>query len=166
MYGRKSAYFIRVSFLASLLLALLLNTSTQFYTAVYYVPGLLQNNINLVLCLWVILALLDPDPDRGTPLKPDPIRIRIHNTALPVTAKLASCAHAHVQVHQLDIILCALDDYSTLLRERLHTMLQVCSLATKVESPPSRIADPGIRCLFDPGIRDGLKILVRDPDPG
>jgi hypothetical protein len=27
---------IRVSFLASLLLALLLNTSTQFYTAVYY----------------------------------------------------------------------------------------------------------------------------------
>ena len=35
--------FIRVSFLASLLLALLLNKSTQFYTAVYYLPGLLQN---------------------------------------------------------------------------------------------------------------------------
>jgi hypothetical protein len=29
---------IRVSFLASLLLALLLNTSSQFYTAVYYFP--------------------------------------------------------------------------------------------------------------------------------
>ncbi len=33
---------IRVSFLASLLLALLLNTSTQFYTAEYYFPGLLH----------------------------------------------------------------------------------------------------------------------------
>ena len=29
------------------------------------------------------------------------------------------------QVQQLDIILCALDDFSTLLREKLHTMLQV-----------------------------------------
>jgi hypothetical protein len=25
------------------------------------------------LCLWVIFALLDPDPDPGTPLNPDPI---------------------------------------------------------------------------------------------
>jgi hypothetical protein len=53
------------------------------------------------------------------------------------------CAHA--QVHQLDIILCALDDYSTLLRERLHTMLQMCSLATKVGSSRQavlRIQDP------------------------
>jgi len=40
-----------------------------------------------------------------------------------------------VEVHQLDIILCALDDYSTLLREKLHTMLQVCSLATKGRVP-------------------------------
>jgi hypothetical protein len=34
--------FIYVSFLASLLLGLLLNTSTQFYTVPYYLPGLLQ----------------------------------------------------------------------------------------------------------------------------
>jgi hypothetical protein len=53
--------------------------------------------------------------------------------------KLLSSLHVRMQVHQLDIILCALDDYSTLLRERLHTMLQVCSLATKVESPPKII---------------------------
>jgi hypothetical protein len=33
------------------------------------------------LCLWVIFALLDLDTDPGTPLTPDPIRIRIHNTA-------------------------------------------------------------------------------------
>jgi hypothetical protein len=65
---------------------------------------------------------------------------------------------ARVQVHQLDIILCALDDYSTLLRERLHTMLQVCSLATKVESPRQvvlRIRGSG--AFFNPvyGIQDG-----------
>jgi hypothetical protein len=34
--------FICVSFLASLLLALLLNTSSQFYTVAYYLPGLPQ----------------------------------------------------------------------------------------------------------------------------
>jgi hypothetical protein len=36
--------------------------------------------INFVQFLWVIFALLDPDP--GTPFNPDPIRIwiRIHNT--------------------------------------------------------------------------------------
>ncbi len=31
-------------------------------------------------CLWVIFALLDPDPDPETPLNPDLIWIRIHNT--------------------------------------------------------------------------------------
>jgi hypothetical protein len=38
--------------------------------------------ITFFLCLWVIFALLDPDPgtDPGTPLNPDSIRIRIHNT--------------------------------------------------------------------------------------
>ncbi len=37
---------------------------------------------NFFLCLWVIFALLDPDTDPGTPLNPDPfrIRIRIHST--------------------------------------------------------------------------------------
>jgi hypothetical protein len=28
--------------------------------------------INFLLCLWVIFPLLDPDPDPGTPLNPDP----------------------------------------------------------------------------------------------
>ncbi len=32
--------------------------------------------INFFLCLWVIFALLDTDPDPGTPLHPDPFRIR------------------------------------------------------------------------------------------
>ncbi len=36
--------------------------------------------ISLFLLLWVIFALLDPDPDSGIPLNPDPIRIRIHKT--------------------------------------------------------------------------------------
>jgi hypothetical protein len=38
--------------------------------------------INCFLFFWVIFALLDPDPDSGAPLNPDPIRIRIriHNT--------------------------------------------------------------------------------------
>jgi hypothetical protein len=31
------------------------------------------------LLLWVIFALLDPDPDPLTRLNPDPIRIRIRN---------------------------------------------------------------------------------------
>jgi hypothetical protein len=33
------------------------------------------------LLLWVIFALLDPDPDPLTRLNPDPIRIRIRNPA-------------------------------------------------------------------------------------
>ncbi len=37
--------------------------------------------INLYLFLLVIFALLDPDPDPGTQLNPDPIHIRIHNSA-------------------------------------------------------------------------------------
>jgi hypothetical protein len=41
--------------------------------------------INYFQFLWVIFALLNPDPDTdsGTPLNPEPIRIRIriHNTA-------------------------------------------------------------------------------------
>jgi hypothetical protein len=36
------------------------------------------NLLTFFLFLCVIFALLDPDP--GTPLNPDPIRIRIHNT--------------------------------------------------------------------------------------
>jgi hypothetical protein len=37
--------------------------------------------INFFLCLWIIFALLDPDTDTdpGTPMNPDPVRIRIHN---------------------------------------------------------------------------------------
>jgi hypothetical protein len=44
-------------------------------------PGL-QNMkfLNFFLFLWVIFALLDPDPLIG--LHPDPIRIRIRNTAI------------------------------------------------------------------------------------
>ncbi len=51
-------------------------------------PALIKMKFfNFLLCLWVIFALLDPDPgtDPGTPLNPDPIwiriRIRIHSTA-------------------------------------------------------------------------------------
>jgi hypothetical protein len=33
----------------------------------------------LFQCLWIIFALLDPDPDPGTPLNQDLIRIRIHS---------------------------------------------------------------------------------------
>ncbi len=36
--------------------------------------------ISFSLFLWDIFALLDPDP--GTPMNHDPIRIRIHNTVL------------------------------------------------------------------------------------
>jgi len=43
----------------------------------------------------------------------------------------AIAKHIKLQVVQLDIILSALDDYSTLLREKLHLMLQACHLATK-----------------------------------
>jgi hypothetical protein len=34
---------------------------------------------NFFRLLWVIFALLDPDPDRLTRLNPDPIQIRIRN---------------------------------------------------------------------------------------
>ncbi len=34
-----------------------------------------------ILLLWVIFALLDPDPDPLTRLNPDPVRIRIRNPA-------------------------------------------------------------------------------------
>ena len=39
--------------------------------------------------------------------------------------------HILLQVHQLEVILGALDDFSTLLREKLHLMLQACTIATK-----------------------------------
>jgi len=39
--------------------------------------------------------------------------------------------HIQLQVHQLEIILSALDDYSTIVREKLHIMLQSSSIATK-----------------------------------
>merc|ERR1712013_234927 len=39
--------------------------------------------------------------------------------------------HILLQVHQLEGILSALDDFSTLLREKLHLMLQACTIATK-----------------------------------
>ncbi len=35
--------------------------------------------LNFLLLLWVIFALLDPDPGPLTRLNPDPIRIRIRN---------------------------------------------------------------------------------------
>ncbi len=37
---------------------------------------------NFFLFLWVIIYLQDPDPDPGTPVNPDRIQIRIHNTSL------------------------------------------------------------------------------------
>ncbi len=40
--------------------------------------GTSENEINFFRFLWVIFALLDPDP--GTPMNPDPIRIWIYNT--------------------------------------------------------------------------------------
>ena len=39
--------------------------------------------------------------------------------------------HILLHVHQLEVILGALDDFSTLLREKLHLMLQACTIATK-----------------------------------
>ncbi len=39
--------------------------------------------INFFLRLWVFFALLDPDTDPGTPLNPDPIRIRIQSGSGP-----------------------------------------------------------------------------------
>lgn len=39
--------------------------------------------------------------------------------------------HILLHVHQLETILGALDDFSTLLREKLHLMLQACTIATK-----------------------------------
>ena len=45
---------------------------------------------------------------------------------------MTSVEYCWNKVQQLDIILGALDDYSTLLREKLHAMLQACTLATKV----------------------------------
>lgn len=40
-------------------------------------------------------------------------------------------SHISLQAHQLEVILTALDDYSILIRERLHSMLQSSNLATK-----------------------------------
>jgi hypothetical protein len=37
--------------------------------------------INGFLFFWVIFALLDPNPDCESKFNPDPIRIRIYNTA-------------------------------------------------------------------------------------
>ena len=48
-----------------------------------------------------------------------------------IGALTAIAQHIKLHVHQLEIILGALDDFSTLLREKLHLMLQSCSLATK-----------------------------------
>ncbi len=46
-------------------------------------PALKKWNLFRVLfCLWVIFSLLDPDTVPGMPLNPDPIRIRIHSTAV------------------------------------------------------------------------------------
>jgi hypothetical protein len=43
----------------------------------------------LFLFFWVIVALLDPDPDPGTPLNPDPIRI--HNFAENICTETVFC---------------------------------------------------------------------------
>ena len=39
--------------------------------------------------------------------------------------------HISLHVHQLETVLAALDDYSLVVRERLHGMLQACRVATK-----------------------------------
>ena len=39
--------------------------------------------------------------------------------------------HISLQVHQLETVLSALDDFSLVVRERLHGMLQACRVATK-----------------------------------
>jgi len=48
-----------------------------------------------------------------------------------IDALTAIAQHIKLQVHQLEIILSALDDYSTIVREKLHIMLQSSSIATK-----------------------------------
>ena len=54
------------------------------------------------LLLWVIFALLDPDPDPQTRLNTDPIRIRIHNPGLDVaTLCLNSNTALKIQIHML-----------------------------------------------------------------
>ncbi len=55
-----------------------------------YPPLQKMKFINCFLYLWVIFALLDPDPiaypdmDPGNPLNSDPIRIRVHSTAFMI----------------------------------------------------------------------------------
>jgi len=57
---------------------------------------------NFFLLLWVIFALLDPDPDPQTRLNTDPIRIRIHNPGLDVaTLCLNSNTALKIQIHML-----------------------------------------------------------------
>lgn len=56
----------------------------------------------------------------------------IEQVRLKAIESLTSIAkHIKLHAHQLEIILGALDDYSTLLREKLHAMLQACTIATK-----------------------------------
>ena len=43
----------------------------------------------------------------------------------------AIARHIKLHVHQLEIVLGGLDDFSTLLREKLHVMIQACTIATK-----------------------------------
>ena len=56
----------------------------------------------------------------------------IEQVRLEAIESLTSIArHIKLHVHQLEIVLGGLDDYSTLLREKLHVMIQACTIATK-----------------------------------
>ena len=49
-----------------------------------------------------------------------------------IEALTAIARHIKLHVHQLEIVLGALDDYSTLLREKLHVMLQSIPILTSM----------------------------------
>ena len=56
----------------------------------------------------------------------------IEGVRLGAIESLTSIArHIQLHSHQLEIILATLDDFSTLMREKLHVMLQACTIATK-----------------------------------
>jgi len=69
-----------------------------------------------------------------------------------IEALTAIARHIKLHVHQLEIVLGALDDYSTLLREKLHVMLQSCTLATK----------DGLNMVIDKLILTNLKRYPQD----
>ncbi len=52
---------------------LFLPVYTSVYTGLSSVPGRIKQILYFFLYLWVIFALLDPDPDSATPINADPV---------------------------------------------------------------------------------------------